>query len=411
MRTKYSLSMKCYLLLLIQIFGFCIIISTSNAASNGQKYVYIAMKAISKGNIHEIKYLLSHGLNPNYKDSYNTSLLMFAAGAGNLDIVKLLVEKGADVNFSGSSNLTPLTMVSYSPNPNPDIVTYLIKHGAKINPIDSGWKTPLQEAIIQRKANIAKVLILLGANLNIPDGMGNTPLINAVMQLPKVVPLLVEKGAKINSLNPQGMSVLLGACYEHNSSLIRLLIHKGAKINQTNKYHVSPLSELVVSGSGPDTSFMIKHGAIVNMYDQNGDTPLIMSIQGKNISSCTILLKHGVDINHLDRKGKSALIYLFSKDHDQRDINGQSELNRRHILLKLLIEYGAKINQSDSDGRTPIMLAINYNDLNSVRILLEDGVDIEQKDRYGYNAFHYAQLRHNKRILNLLKSYNNRIQK
>ncbi|MEZ4615397.1 MAG: ankyrin repeat domain-containing protein [Caldilineaceae bacterium] len=41
-------------------------------------------------------------------------------------------------------------------------------------------------------------------------------------------------------------------------------------------------------------------------------------------------------------------------------------------------------------GITPLMRAVNAGEAENVRLLLAQGVDVQQRDRYGHDALHYA---------------------
>jgi len=96
---------------------------------------------------------------------------------------------------------------------NLDIVTALLDNGAKIN---SKNFSPLVSALKTKNFDIAKLLILRGANPNIES----------------------------NDSNP-----LMLACEIGNLEIVKLLVQKGAKINSRNKYFTTPLSA-AIAGSG-----------------------------------------------------------------------------------------------------------------------------------------------------------------
>ena len=71
-------------------------------------------------------------------------------------------------------------------------------------------------------------------------------------------------------------------------------------------------------------------------------------------------------MDNYDPKGKyysTPLINLIRR-------NGKNEILRNNIIG--LIEYGAKLNVYDSDGRDPVMYAIMNNNVMVLKILLEN---------------------------------------
>ena len=71
-------------------------------------------------------------------------------------------------------------------------------------------------------------------------------------------------------------------------------------------------------------------------------------------------------------------------------------------FLQLLIALEASVNAQDKNGRTPLMLAVLKEDLDTVQTLVEGGADIDLKDRSGRTAYAYAKAIGFKEALNFL---------
>lgn len=142
--------------------------------------------------------------------------LMNAASVGNVKKVNELIEKGADINTMRG---TPLLYASK--NGHTKVVKLLIEKGAKINIKQADLVfTPLHWASNNGHLEVVKLLLLRGldpmtnvqdiegANINVPDSDGATPLHWAIMKgltgVLKVVKLLIENGADIVVENNQG---------------------------------------------------------------------------------------------------------------------------------------------------------------------------------------------------------------
>jgi uncharacterized protein len=82
---------------------------------------------------------LDKGLDVNLETPVlHTTLLIYAAAHGHLDTVKMLVDRGADVNATDVTGWTPLHAAAYGGNP--EIIRFLLSHGAKLTP--DNWYTP-----------------------------------------------------------------------------------------------------------------------------------------------------------------------------------------------------------------------------------------------------------------------------
>ena len=63
------------------------------------------------GHLHVVAYLLRHGVNPDYKDNSENSLLHYACGYGWQHIVKYLIEQAkADPNALNEWRLSPILL-------------------------------------------------------------------------------------------------------------------------------------------------------------------------------------------------------------------------------------------------------------------------------------------------------------
>jgi len=97
--------------------------------------------------------------------------------ADKIEISRLLLKAGADVRLTSKDGATPLHFAAWAYAPDDlliPIVRDLIKRGALIDAQTSEGTTPLQFAVWKKRAEIAKVLVAAGANLDVRDGHGKS---------------------------------------------------------------------------------------------------------------------------------------------------------------------------------------------------------------------------------------------
>ncbi|AXG74415.1 ankyrin repeat domain-containing protein [Flavobacterium arcticum] len=70
--------------------------------------------------------------------------------------------------------------------------------------------------------------------------------------------------------------------------------------------------------------------------------------------------------------------------------------------VKKFIEYGASVNER-SNGLTPLMLAARYNQAEIIKVLLDNGANLELEDERGFTALKYAELSNAKEAFSILK--------
>ena len=111
----------------------------------------------------------------------------------------------------------------------------------------------------------------------------------------------------------------------------------------------------------------------INVRDEFGDTPLHIACEYQNERGIKTLLNHGADVNFKNNGGDTPLIsfVLFNK----------SNLDKERIL-KLLVNSGAGLNSTNNQGRTALHIACINNDIESAKILISEGCDLNAIDKY-----------------------------
>ncbi len=131
--------------------------------------------ASTNGNVEVVEVLLEAGVSPNGKNFLEGDSLIRAASRGYEKIVEALLKHGADVNAVSTTGATALM----GADDNPEIVTALIKAGAKIETTDKkGWSAIFYAVKYIQTAKL-KILLQNGAKINLKDEKGISPLILA----------------------------------------------------------------------------------------------------------------------------------------------------------------------------------------------------------------------------------------
>lgn len=147
---------------------------------------------------------------------------------GRVANIEKAIVNGANVNSEVSFGITPLEYALIDCNA--DIVSLLIRYGAEVNLINELGATPIflacDEATIE-------LLTDAGANVNFRTYDGYTPLHSALFRRNDYVALkLIERGADVNVLSPEGTSPLHMLRQRKSSywgDLEKLIIAKGGK--------------------------------------------------------------------------------------------------------------------------------------------------------------------------------------
>ena len=153
---------------------------TNAQDANGRTAVMIATY---NNDIEAVKLLVEAGADVNIQDDMKNNPLLYAGAEGFLEILKLTINAGADptiTNRYGGTALIPASEHGYV-----DVVKELLTNtDIDVNHVNNlGW-TALMEAVILNDGNdvqqqTVQVLIDHGADVNIPDNKGITPLQHA----------------------------------------------------------------------------------------------------------------------------------------------------------------------------------------------------------------------------------------
>ncbi|XBH73409.1 hypothetical protein VPH35_100516 [Triticum aestivum] len=135
--------------------------------------------AAKEGHCEIVELLLSRGINVDL-DSAQGTPLHAAAISKHHDIIKILLEHHADPNKVYGLGYTPLSWAIRAIRPMPreplECVKLLVKAGADLNFIDFDGGSYVMLAVKFDSPGIMKFLLDAGANPNIPDECGRTPI-------------------------------------------------------------------------------------------------------------------------------------------------------------------------------------------------------------------------------------------
>jgi tetratricopeptide (TPR) repeat protein len=152
---------------------------------------------------------LKHHADPNTRcDIGGDTALGTAACKGNLTLASVYVEHGANVDLADNGKMSPLSCAVMHEHAN--VVKLLLDHGANVevkNPY--GHTTPLQDAAHANDVSTVKLLIEKHANLEATDSDGKTPLLIASSRgNTQVVKLLLASHADESAKDSKGESAI-----------------------------------------------------------------------------------------------------------------------------------------------------------------------------------------------------------
>lgn len=154
--------------------------------------------------------------------------------------------------------------------------------GADVNAVDSSGETPVMHAIRMLKTENIRTLLALGADPNYGGMYGPAPLTanclwNYGSPGAQVTRMLLEAGANVNAADGDGFTALMGAVRYGLEEGVKILVDAGADVNARTNRGRTVLMEAAFNGWGETARFLIERGADVHARDKNGNTALMES--------------------------------------------------------------------------------------------------------------------------------------
>jgi ankyrin repeat protein len=239
----------------------------------------------------------------------------------------------------------------------------------------------LMDAIYKGNLQCVPLLLSRGASPNSRDNQGDTPLMAAVCQGNlQCIQLLLSRGALPNSRDMAGETPLMMATADDDHfpqrqiQIMQMLLSKGADVNAVDFEGGTVLSHAVkyttLDGRIDLTipRFLLTHGAKADVGEQpfTGGTLLVWCVKSRNSNSVplmNLLLEHGANPNQTDGTSWTIL---------QR-----ASQSITPAIVKSLLDHGANPNgQSSTYYMTPLMEAVDQEQIGTIKLLLAKGADV-----------------------------------
>lgn len=251
----------------------------------------------------------------------------------------------------------------------------------------------------------AGLAVLLSAA---PTLAGTSAVADAAMQGDRAaIRALVARHVDVNAPQVDGTTALHWAVRQNDLETADLLIRSGARVAAANREGVTPLQLAAINGSAAMIQRLLKAGADPNApLSKFGDTALMMAARTGTPEAVTVLIESGAKVNAAETwGGTTALMWAVSEKHP--------------AAVKLLIDHGADVNARSyfvppatgggfegaspvppragqkprdlaSGWLTPLMFAAREGGLDSARMLVSAGADVNAIGGDGKNALALA---------------------
>ena len=276
---------------------------------------------------------------------------------GNIENVQHLINARVDVNVQDENDMTPLMIASQACHVK--LIEQLIKSGTDVNHQNSSGETALIYAI--------------------NDWLTESQIIYSQV----CVQVLLQHHAEINIQGKDGNTALMYLAHMASQFQIKNLIS-----DKTSAALEKYMCTIINAGADPNlkndngctalrfganclnfVKKMIKSGADVNWKDKDGHTALTEATELGNVDSMETLIGAGAEIN----SGRTPpLMTAAFKGHVES--------------VKLLIREGADLDFQDENGSTALMTAVIKGHVGCAKLLIQVGADLNIRAKHGLTA-------------------------
>ncbi|KAJ5363355.1 hypothetical protein N7541_004199 [Penicillium brevicompactum] len=302
--------------------------------------------------------LLHNGSQPTDRIYFQSgTLLSLAARYDHLQIADLILGRGCDIDSCGSDKLTALHYACMSGSEL--TAKYLAAQGANLELKDRSGRSPLHCATASDHISIVMILLDAGAAIDETDDDGATALWHAIrLGYSKIGQFLWSRGANPNVADTSGDTALI----------------------LSSKYGRCEIVDLLISWK-----------VDLECVDTYGQTALLAAASAGHEDVVRLLQEKGADLHHSDNSGRNAFFLAVSKEHEALAAALASDFNP---------------NQSDRYGRTPLHAAAILGHVGVIRILLcTDGVDCNARDNFGRTPLYDATMQSHHNIVEILRGH------
>jgi uncharacterized protein len=206
--------------------------------------------------------------------------------------------------------------------------------------------------------------------------------------------VLIEKHADVTAAEPDGSTALHWASYRDDLESADLLIRAGARVNAANDLGATPLWAAAQNGSDAMVRRLLAAGADPNLALVAGETPLMVASRSGKPAVAEQLVAKGANVNARGTRRQTALMWAASQKHPD--------------VVKLLLAHGADVSlrsatwsqvmavpphgylpynrEIPAGDETALLFAARVGDLESARLLVAAGANVDDSDAWGVSA-------------------------
>jgi len=219
---------------------------------------------------------------------------------------------------------------------------------------------------------------------------------------------LLASRADVNAAEDDGATALQWAAHWDDLETADLLLRAGANVNAANVLGITPLSLACTNGSATMVGKLLAAGAQPDLAPPTGETPLMTCARSGSVEAVRALLAHGANVNAIENsQDQTALMWAVAERHSEvvrvliehkADVLARTRVAHQLIVredsgARLVCPPPAGINARCTEaesiakgGSTPLLFAARSGDLESARLLIAAGANVNDAMPDGNSA-------------------------
>lgn len=376
--------------------------------------------------------LLARGVDPLIRNRQGQTALHLACQSNQAEVAKLVIGRFQDVDLRDNQSQTPLLLAIYRNNS--QLAELLLKQGADPNNDVSSQEQNQPDPAICYAAKtgnqeLLKILIEGGANVNVQDREGESPLhlaasagagmfgspnadSNVGQGFVDSIKLLIQHNADINDKNKTNETPIEVAAKTDFFEAVELLVNKSDDLDfdlgESSLFHWSAKNGLVKMM----TRLIANQKEPTNSKDSEGRTPIHLAAENGHLKVVELLIKSDAEVDSTDDDGLTALMQAAAAGHadvvqslinakadvSKKDLSGQSALHQAawvgaDEVVDVLLSTRDGSDVKTQTGYTPLHAAAWNGHASVVKRLLVRGADVNAADSDGWTPLHKAAFR------------------
>ncbi|MHC4963243.1 MAG: ankyrin repeat domain-containing protein, partial [Planctomycetota bacterium] len=348
-----------------------------------------------------IRVLMEYGADVDAIDFLGNTPLHYALFKNRTKAMEMLLKKGASINAANAYGMTPLHYFqSGGATSAARLIQAMLLSGADPTLQDFKGETILHLFCREMEdfPEVLQDIINKGGNVNQANGIGEYPL-HLVSNNANYVRVLIQNGADPEVRDRQGLTPLVWGIYKKNESVLKALIEAGADVNTRAYNGCTPLHYAVWVGSVELLKLLVENGGDLTARSYDKESVLDYAKKHNRVNILTYIEESLQNVSGTN-KVAAKTSKLFDKKEAVREKRKQDEEEKKAK------DEWYRDNLMSSSKEGSLAMAVLKSDPKAVVEAINNGADVNEffvlSGSYHYTALYLATRFQEEEIVKLL---------